>query len=106
VNITAERSAGLAGRYAVEREIGRGGDVSRRRIDGSGRPERVLRSQRSVSEQVWSPLGNALLARTSTSSPGAVDIIITSKSEAAVTFGKRCPHRAIGSPPEPSSAPR
>jgi serine/threonine-protein kinase len=53
------------------------GDVWRRRVDGSGAPERILRSQRPISEEVWAPLGNGLLVRTTTTTAGAGDILIT-----------------------------
>ena len=52
------------------------GDVWRQRIDGSGTAERLLRSQRPLSEQVWSPLGNALIVRTTTGSAGVGDILL------------------------------
>ena len=52
------------------------GDVWRQRIDGSGAAERLLRSQRPLSEQIWSPLGNALLVRTTTASAGSGDILL------------------------------
>jgi Tol biopolymer transport system component len=52
------------------------GDVWRQRNDGSGAAERLLRSQRPLSEQIWSPLGNALLVRTTTASAGSGDILL------------------------------
>jgi serine/threonine-protein kinase len=39
------------------------GDVWRQRADGSGRAERVLRNDRPLSEHVWAPVGDILVAR-------------------------------------------
>jgi Tol biopolymer transport system component len=54
---------------------GNSGDVWRQRADGSGRAERVLQSRRPLSEQIWAPDG-ALLARTTTATMGAADIVM------------------------------
>ncbi|HEU4723077.1 MAG TPA: hypothetical protein VFS59_17070, partial [Gemmatimonadaceae bacterium] len=54
---------------------GNSGDVWRQRADGSGRAERVLRSARPLSEQIWAP-GGALLVRTTTATMGAADILL------------------------------
>jgi Tol biopolymer transport system component len=52
------------------------GDVWRQRADGSGRAERVVRSPRPLSEQVWAPVGDALLVRTTSPTTGAGDILV------------------------------
>jgi dipeptidyl aminopeptidase/acylaminoacyl peptidase len=54
---------------------GNTGDVYRRRADGSGAAELVVRSPRPVAEQTWSPNGNTLLVRTTTPTKGAGDIL-------------------------------
>jgi Tol biopolymer transport system component len=50
--------------------------VWRQRVDGSGSAERLLKSQRPLSEQIWAPLGNALIMRTTTASAGFGDILL------------------------------
>jgi serine/threonine-protein kinase len=51
------------------------GDVWRQPSDGGGRAERILRSERPLSEQVWMPGSNALVVRTTTPTAGAGDIL-------------------------------
>jgi serine/threonine-protein kinase len=60
--------------YLASSAGGNSGDVWRQRADGSGRAERVLRSPRPYSEQIWAPNG-ALLVRTNTATTGAADIL-------------------------------
>ena len=52
------------------------GDVWRQRADGSGRAERAVRSPRPLSEQVWAPVGDAFVVRTTTPTAGAGDILV------------------------------
>ena len=61
--------------YIASPSGGNSGDVWRQRADGSGRAERVLHSARPLSEQIWTP-GGALLARTTTATMGAADIVM------------------------------
>jgi len=61
--------------YIASPSGGNSGDVWRQRADGSGRAERVLHSARPLSEQIWTP-GGALLARTTTATMGAADIVL------------------------------
>jgi Tol biopolymer transport system component len=61
--------------YIASPSGGNSGDVWRQRADGSGRAERVLHSARPLSEQIWTPNG-ALLARTTTATMGAADIVM------------------------------
>jgi len=62
--------------YVVSTGAGNSGDVWRQRADGSGVAERILQSERPISEQVWAPMGE-LLARTTTATVGAGDIVMT-----------------------------
>jgi serine/threonine-protein kinase len=52
------------------------GDVWRQRADGVGAAERLARSARPLSEQIWGPVSGALLMRTTTPTPGAGDILV------------------------------
>jgi eukaryotic-like serine/threonine-protein kinase len=61
--------------YIASPSGGNSGDVWRQRADGSGRAERVATSTRPMSEQSWTRDG-ALLARTTTATMGAGDIVM------------------------------
>ena len=61
--------------YIASSRGGNSGDVWRQRADGSGRVERVTKSSRPLSEQIWVP-GGALLVRTTTATMGAADILL------------------------------
>ena len=60
--------------YLVSRN-GNTGDVWRRRVDGTGREELVLKATRPFSEQEWSPVEDRLFLRTTTPAAGAGDIL-------------------------------
>ena len=62
--------------YLVSTGAGNSGDVWRQPADGSGRAERILQSHRPISEQLWAPVGGILVARTTTASVGAGDILM------------------------------
>jgi eukaryotic-like serine/threonine-protein kinase len=51
------------------------GTVARRTVSGGTATETLLALDRSISEQVWSPVGGWLTVRTTTSTPGAGDIL-------------------------------
>jgi Tol biopolymer transport system component len=61
-------SSGTAGNARV-------GDVVRQAADGGDRAATVLHSERQMSEQLWSPRGDWLVVRTTTSTAGAGDIL-------------------------------
>jgi serine/threonine-protein kinase len=52
------------------------GDVWRQRTDGTGAAELMVRSQRPLSEQNWTPAGDALVVRTTTPTAGRGDILL------------------------------
>jgi serine/threonine-protein kinase len=55
------------------------GDVWRQRADGSGTPERVIRTERPLAEQTWA--GEALLVRTTTPTAGSGDILVLRRGD-------------------------
>ena len=52
------------------------GDAWRQRFDGGGRAERIVQSRRPLSEQSWTPRGDALIVRTTTATSGSGDILL------------------------------
>ena len=57
------------------------GNIFLKRPDGGDLPVRLLQSPRAISEQVWSPTGDWLVARTTTPTTGAGDIIALRAAE-------------------------
>ena len=61
--------SGAAGTGAV-------GDVWMRPVEGAATNTVIVTADRPISEQIWSPVGDALLVRTTTPSAGAGDILL------------------------------
>ena len=62
--------------YIVAQGSGNSGDVWRQRADGGDRAERIVASQRQLSEQTYVPVTSATLVRTTSPTTGAGDVLI------------------------------